>query len=121
MIIDLRSLLKSTLKSSISIIIIGIIIMFLINPKYINPFVVGFMTSLGNFIISGLISKKSINSKSDIKGIMLMVSFVIRIIIISAIGLLLLLQNQYNVILYIIGYMSNFISLFMAIKIEERK
>ncbi|MCR6516390.1 MAG: hypothetical protein ACRDCB_07190 [Clostridium sp.] len=121
MVIDLKSLLRNTAKSSLLVVGLGVIALLIINPKYVEPFVIGFLISLANFIIGGSLSEKSINSKADLKGLLLMVSFVIRIILVAGIGILLLLQNQYNIILYVIGYMSNFISLFMAIKYEERK
>lgn len=121
MVIDLKSLLRNTAKSSLLVLGLGVIAILIINPKYVEPFVIGFLVSLANFIIGGLLSEKSINSKADLKGLLLMVSFGIRIILVAGIGILLLLQNQYNIILYVIGYMSNFISLFMAIKYEERK
>ena len=120
MVGNLTRLLRQTFKSSGIILTAGLIISYLINVSYCFPFLIGSIISILNFLISGAVTEKAINSDMNLKGIILMVSFVIRIIMIAVIGLL-LLQNQYNVILYVIGYMSNFISLFMAIKYEERK
>ena len=120
MVGNLTRLLKQTFKLSGIIITAGLIILYFINQSYCFPFLIGSIISILNFLISGAVTEKVINSKINLKGIIFMVSFVIRIIMIAIIGLL-LLQNQYNIILYIIGYMSNFISLFMAIKYEERK
>ncbi|MDQ0148818.1 ATP synthase subunit I [Eubacterium multiforme] len=120
MVGNLTRLLRQTFKSSGIILTAGLIISYIINVNYCFPFLIGSIISILNFLISGAVTEKAINSDMNLKGIILMVSFVIRIIMIAVIGLL-LLQNQYNVILYVIGYMSNFISLFMAIKYEERK
>lgn len=120
MVGDLSGILKQTFKSSLVILTAGLIILYFININYQIPFVIGSIVSIFNFLISGAVMTKTVESDIGFKGLMLMVSFVIRIIIIAIVGLL-LLQNQYNVIAYVIGYMSNFISLFMAIKYEERK
>lgn len=120
MVGDLSGMLKQTFRSSLVILTAGLIILYFINVNYQFPFVVGSVVSIFNFLISGAVITKTVESNISLKGLMLMISFVIRIIIIAIVGLL-LLQNQYNVIAYVIGYMSNFISLFMAIKYEERK
>ncbi len=120
MVGDLSGMLKQTFRSSLVILTAGLIILYFINVNYQFPFVVGSVVSIFNFLISGAVITKTVESNVSLKGLMLMISFVIRIIIIAIVGLL-LLQNQYNVIVYVIGYMSNFISLFMAIKYEERK
>ncbi|MGL4570302.1 MAG: ATP synthase subunit I [Clostridium sp.] len=120
MVGDLNGILKQTFKSSGVILTAGLIISYFINANYCLPFVLGSVVSILNFLISGAVTEKVVRSENGLKGILIMVSFVMRIILIALVGLL-LLQNQYNVISYIIGYMSNFISLFMAIKYEERK
>lgn len=120
MVGDLNGILKQTFKSSGVILTAGLIIAYVLNTKYCLPFVLGSVISVTNFIISGTVTEKVVKSEFGFKNMMIMVSFVMRIILIAVVGLL-LLQNQYNVIAYIIGYMSNFISLFMAIKYEERK
>lgn len=120
MVGDLNGILKQTFKSSGVILTAGLIISYFINVNYCLPFVLGSVVSILNFLISGAVTEKVVRSENGLKGILIMVSFVMRIILIALVGLL-LLQNQYNVISYIVGYMSNFISLFMAIKYEERK
>ena len=120
MVGNLSGVLRQTFKGSIVILAAGLIVTYLINMSYCFPFLIGSIISILNFLISATVTTKTINSNIDLKGIMLMVSFVIRILIISIIGLL-LFQMKFNIVFYLIGYMSNFISLFMAIKYEERK
>lgn len=120
MVGNLSGVLRQTFKGSVIILIAGLIITYFININYCFPFLIGSIISILNFLISAAVTTKTISSNMDLKGIMLMGSFVIRILIISLIGLL-LFQMKFNIVFYLIGYMSNFISLFMAIKYEERK
>ena len=123
MVKDLSKLLKQTFKGSCIVIAVGIIltILFYANYNYAYVFVIGSIVSLMNFIASATVTKYLVESNNNFKGMVLIISFVIRIIIIAVIGLLLALQNKYYLIPYIIGYMSNFISLFMAIKSQEER
>lgn len=120
MVGNLSGILRQTFKGSGIILTAGLIATYLINANYCFPFLMGLIISILNFLISGAVTEKTINSDMSLKGIMLMVSFVMRIVMVAIVGLL-LLQNQFNVVFYLIGYISNFISLFMAIKYEERK
>ena len=123
MVTDLSKLLKQTFKGSCIIIAIGIIltILFFANYNYAYVLIIGSIVSMVNFVASATITKYLVESDNNFKSIVLIISFVIRIIIIAIIGLLLAFQNKYYLVPYIIGYMSNFISLFMAIKSQEER
>jgi len=86
------------------------VIYFIVKP-YALFFIFGLIIALMNFYVNGITVEYSLNSKNvKNKGIIVIGSF-IRVLVVSGIGFVIGRHNMFNIIAYIFGYSSQFISL----------
>jgi len=86
------------------------VIYFIVKP-YALFFILGLIIALMNFYVNGITVEYSLNSKNvKNKGIIVIGSF-IRVLVVSGIGFAIGRHNMFNIIAYIFGYSSQFISL----------
>lgn len=86
------------------------VIYFIVKP-YALFFILGLIIALMNFYVNGITVEYSLNSKNvKNKGIIVIGSF-IRVLVVSGIGFVIGRHNMFNIIAYIFGYSSQFISL----------
>lgn len=105
---EMRLFLKNSVKFDIIIGVgISIILCMLLGEVIPIIYFLGLGVSVVNFIVSGIILDKSLNSSSKVFKILFPVSFVIRIVCIAFIGLLFSEKLSY-LLAYIGGFISHF-------------
>lgn len=93
------------------IAVIGTIIICFNWIVYLDKFLLGLLLACINFIFSGIVLRSVVcNSKSILKSLN-MILFAVRILLISLTGYLVYKNNSYNVISYMAGFCSHFLSL----------
>lgn len=105
-------------------LIVGIVLMsitYIVNKHYLWVCILGFMLGIISFCINSYVTKYVFeNSENDNSGLIL-ISYFLRIFIITIIGVVLFTYNKLNVIVYIIGYTCNFFSLIIYALFPEKK
>lgn len=87
---------------------------------YIPLYVLGVLVALINFIINGLVLEKSLIKLSNMSGIYILLSYSLRILIVAGIAAWLCTINNYYIIPYTLGFISNFLALiYYATKIKN--
>ncbi|MEA4826619.1 MAG: ATP synthase subunit I [Clostridium sp.] len=87
------------------------IAVYLLKSEYLVPCLLGFGIAVISFYINGFTVNYVVGKEKTKNEGLIILSFIARIIIISAIGLVLFTYNKFNVIAYIMGYTFRFISL----------
>ncbi len=83
--------------------------LFFIN--YTMALLIGFGVAIATFLINSLITQYAYAGDKQNPVLITIAGFVIRVIIVCGIGLLLYNGNTFNVVAYMLGYTSHFISL----------
>ena len=116
---DLNNMYK---KLGVFDIILGIIlavVSYSINTKFIVPSVSGLFVAAANFYISGRVTVNTVASGRV--NVLFMIIFVLRIFIVCIIGLFFFTYNRYDLIAYLIGFISHFVSLILyALSIKDK-
>ena len=108
---DFRNMFKKIAIYDFFISLIFITIIYFTAKSYALFFLLGIIIALMNLYVNGITVEYSLGSKnSKGKGIIVIGSF-IRVLLVSVIGFAIGRHNMFNIIAYIFGYSSQFISL----------
>lgn len=106
--------LKTMLKKITAFYIIIAIFTFSISmiwvPRYALAAVCGVIVSLLSFYCNTFAASYAVDKKSGNK-FAIVIGFIIRVVLVSLIGLLFFLHNRYDVLAYMLGYSSNFFAM----------
>lgn len=83
----------------------------IININYLIISILGFFMAVISFYLNAYLTNITIAKKKDNSKGIIVLSFILRIIIIGAIGLLLFTHNKFSVLAYIGGYSFRFFTL----------
>lgn len=103
-------IIKMIKKVSLYDVIIGLLIcipVYIIFTDFTGALLIGILVSIINFAVSSIITDLLMNSKQGNYMPIYLLSFIIRITIVSLIGFVLFTQNRYNVFAYAGGYTVN--------------
>lgn len=90
---------------------ISTIVIYIISNGYLDEFLLGLILANINFLFSGIILRGVISTSKSIFKSLNMILFVLRILAVSFAGYLVYKNNSYNVIFYMAGFCSHFLSL----------
>ncbi|MCD3298906.1 ATP synthase subunit I [Clostridium botulinum] len=89
------------------------ILSYSINKKYVGICILGFMVSAISFYSNSLITTYAFEKKLDNSNLIIILSYYLRIFLITIIGIIIFTYNKFNIIAYILGYTFRFFSLIL--------
>lgn len=108
---DFKNMLKKIILYDFFISLIFTAVIYFTAKSYALFFLLGLIIALTNFYINGITIEYSLdNENTKNKGI-IVIGFFIRVFMVSVIGFIIGRHNMFNIIAYIFGYSSQFISL----------
>jgi ATP synthase protein I len=108
---DFKDMFKKIVLYDFFISLIFTVVIYFTVKSYALFFLLGLIIALMNFYVNGITVEYSLDNKNTKnKGIMV-VGFFIRVFLVSVIGFIIGRHNMFNIIAYIFGYSSQFISL----------
>lgn len=108
---DFKNMFKRIVLYDCFIALIFTAMIYFIAKSYALFFLLGLIIALTNFYVNGITTEYSLDNKNiKTRGIMV-VGFFIRVLLVSGIGFIIGRHNIFNIIAYIFGYSSQFISL----------
>ena len=108
---DFKSMFKKIALYDCFIALVFTAVIYFTAKSYALFFLLGLMIALANFYVNGITTEYSLNNKNvKNRGIMI-AAFFMRVLLVSVIGFLIGRHNIFNIIAYIFGYSSQFISL----------
>lgn len=84
---------------------------YFIAKSYALFFLLGLIIALTSFYVNGITVEYSLNDKNTKNSAIMIAGFFIRVLLVSIIGFFIGRNNIFNIIAYILGYSSQFISL----------
>ncbi|AEB76935.1 ATP synthase subunit I [Clostridium botulinum] len=87
------------------------ILSYIINKKYVGICILGFVVSAISFYSNSLITTYAFEKKLDNSNLIIILSYYLRIFLITIIGIVVFTYNKFNIIAYILGYTFRFFSL----------
>lgn len=116
---DLNNMYKKLGFFDIIIGIILVVVSYIVNIIFVIPSISGLVVAAVNFYISGKITVNTV-IKGKINTMFIMI-YVLRIFFVCIIGLLFFTYNKYDLIAYLIGFISHFVSLILyALSIKDK-
>lgn len=108
---DLKDMFRKVVifDTILAAILYGITNIFLKNYSLIV--ILGLVLAVLSFISNGIVAEYLLIHNTSKYKLIAFIGFLLRIVIIAGIGLLLFKHNKFNVIAYMLGYSSHFISL----------
>lgn len=108
---DLQEMIKRILFFDLIVALILFVITNFMFKEYKLVLILGLFIAFLNFVLNGIITEYAlINKQSNFNSLMI-IGFVLRVLIVCAIAIMLLKYNKFNVVAYMLGYSSHFISL----------
>jgi ATP synthase protein I len=108
---DFKTMFKKiALYDFIISLIFTTVIYFTVKP-YALFFILGVIIALINLYVNGITVEYSLNGKNVKNTSIIVIGSFIRVILVSVIGFMIGRHNMFNIIAYIFGYSSQFISL----------
>ena len=108
---DFKNMFKKIALYDCFIALIFTAMIYFIAKSYALFFLLGLIIALTNFYVNGITTEYSLDNKNvKSRGIMV-VAFLMRVLLVSVIGFIIGRHNMFNIIAYIFGYSSQFISL----------
>lgn len=107
---DFKIMFKKILTYDFFISLIFTAVIYFTAKSYALFFLLGLIIALMNFYINGIIIEYSLSRNTKNTG-MIVLGFFIRVFFVSIIGFIIGRHNMFNIIAYIFGYSSQFISL----------
>lgn len=90
---------------------ISVIILYIASIRYLDEFLLGLLLSNINFLFSGIVLSNVLSSSRSVFKGLNGILFVVRIFFISFVGYLVYKSNTYNILSYMSGFCSHFLSL----------
>ena len=107
----LRICLKKLLIYDFFISLVFTAVIYFTAKSYVLFFLLGLIIALMNFYVNGITVEYSLDNKNTKNTGIIVVGFFIRVLLVSVIGFIIGRHNMFNIIAYIFGYSSQFISL----------
>ena len=108
---DFKKMFKKIALYDFFVSFVFTILIFFIAKLYALFFLTGLIIALFNFYINGITVAYSLNNKNIKNSWIIVVGSLIRVLLVSIIGFVIGRHNMFNIIAYILGYSSQFISL----------
>jgi len=108
---DFKSMFKKIVLYDFFISLIFTAVIYFTAKSYALFFLLGLIIALTNFYVNGVILEYSLDNKKTKSKWLMVVGFLIRVVLVSVIGFIIGRNNMFNIIAYIFGYSSQFISL----------
>ncbi len=108
---DFKNMFKKIALYDFFISLIFTAVIYFTAKSYALFFLLGLIIALMNFYVNGITVEYSLNNKNTKNTGIIVVGFFIRVLLVSVIGFIIGRHNMFNIIAYIFGYSSQFISL----------
>ena len=108
---DFKSMFKKIALYDCFIALIFTAMIYFIAKSYALFFLLGLIIALTNFYVNGITTEYSLDNKNVKNRGIMVVGFFMRVLLVSVIGFIIGRHNMFNIIAYIFGYSSQFISL----------
>lgn len=108
---DFKKMFKKIALYDFFVSFIFTILIFFIAKLYALFFLIGLIIALFNFYINGITVAYSLDNKNIKNSWIIVAGSLIRVLLVSVIGFVIGRHNMFNIIAYIFGYSSQFISL----------
>ena len=108
---DFKNMFKKILTYDFIISLIFTAVIYFTAKSYALFFLLGLIIALMNFYANGITVEYTLNNKNTKNTGVIIVGFFIRVSFVSIVGFLIGRHNLFNIIAYIFGYSSQFISL----------
>lgn len=108
---DFKNMFKKIVLYDFFISLTFIAVIYFIAKSYALFFLLGLIIALTNFYVNGITVEYSLNNKNTKNKGFIVAGFFIRVCLVSFIGFIIGRHNMFNIIAYIFGYSSQFISL----------
>ncbi|MBZ9685063.1 ATP synthase subunit I [Clostridium estertheticum] len=107
---DFKNMFKKIVMYDFFISLIFTAVIYFTAKSYALFFLLGLIIALMNFYVNGITVEYSLNKNTKNTWIII-AGFFIRVFFVSIIGFIIGIHNMFNIIAYIFGYSSQFISL----------
>ncbi|MGE5626822.1 MAG: ATP synthase subunit I [Solirubrobacterales bacterium] len=108
---DVKGMLKKILVLDLIVGAFLSVIVCVFFSKYLVVFMLGIIVSLASFAINSFMTQYAYNGYKKNPALITLVGFFIRVLLVCAIGFFIYQRNTINVLAYMLGYSSHFISL----------
>jgi len=108
---DFKNMFKKIVIYDFFISLIFTAVIYFTAKSYALFFLLGLIIALMNFYVNGILVEYSLNNKNTKNTGIIILGFFIRVFFVSIIGFFIGRHNMFNIIAYISGYSSQFISL----------
>lgn len=109
---NLKDMLKQVTVFTLIIAILFVAIgLWFLKTSYVTSFLIGAMISIFNLLLNSIITDFSLSYTKKTGPLFIIASYIIRIILISFIGILLTMNEKGNLIFYLLGFISHFAAL----------
>ena len=108
---DFKKMFKKIALYDFFVSFVFTILIFFIGKLYALFFLIGLIIALFNFYINGITVAYSLDNKNIKNSWIIVAGSLIRVLLVSVIGFVIGRHNMFNIIAYIFGYSSQFISL----------
>ncbi|WP_055669391.1 ATP synthase subunit I [Desnuesiella massiliensis] len=109
---NLKYMLKQvTVFTLIIAIIFGVIGFWILKTSYVISFLIGAVISIFNLLLNSIITDFSLGYVKKATPILIVLSYIVRVILISFIGILVTINEKYNLVFYLAGFISYFAAL----------
>ena len=108
---DFKNMFKKVLLCDFFLSLIFTAVIYFTAKSYALFFLLGLVIAIINFYVNGAIVEYSLDIKNTKNRGVMVAGFFIRVLLVSVIGFIIGRHNMFNIIAYIFGYSSHFISL----------
>ncbi|KGM96258.1 ATP synthase F0F1 [Clostridium novyi A str. 4552] len=110
---EVYNMIKQIKYLDIIVLFILVSICYIINKKYIAICTLGFVVSICSFYLNAYITEYVFKKKIEKSNLITILSYYIRVFLITIIGIVVFTYNRFNIIAYILGYTFRFLSLIL--------
>lgn len=108
---DFKNMFKKIVLYDFFISLIFVAVIYFTAKSYALFFLLGLIIALMNLYVNGIIAEYSLDIKNTKNKGIVLAGFFVRVLLVSVIGFIIGRHNMFNIIAYISGYSSQFISL----------
>jgi ATP synthase protein I len=108
---DFKDMFKKIVLYDFFISLIFTVVIYFTVKSYVIFFLLGLIIALINLYVNGITVEYSLDDKNIKNNKIILVGSFIRVLFVSVIGFIIGRHNMFNIIAYIFGYSSQFISL----------
>lgn len=108
---DITNMLKKVVFNTFIVSLMGSIIFYFINKKYMVPFFIGSLMGIFSLIINSFTTTNILRNNKN-KG-MILISSISRVILVCMVGAIIAKNNTGKIIPYILGYSVEFLGMIL--------